>query len=603
MKPLSKKTVAFFILFLMILQFSFGFYRIQKEAYVDEALWIYSRIPKFWQNMSEADWKRTKRSDKPGVTLMYVTGIGLLDKEHLINCKKTCNDTQTLEIMLRNLRTPVLLMTALFIPLLFLLLNKLFNQKTALISITLIALSPILLGMSRIINPDAMLWTFTTGTILSYLVYLKNTSSNKFLYLSGILMGLALLTKYVANILFVFILALPFLNYIFTKRKLIIAKYFKEQSLSYLQFIGISILTFSILYPTVWIRPYIILKGTIYSQAFSSTWPFFILLIAMLSTDIFIFNSLLLKKTLPFIRKHSLLLKKILAGIFVVISAVILLNVLIKQPFFNFSDILASPKSSHKSANPLFFFLTNFYPLLFGITPLALIAIFANSIKTIRQKNDPRNNEQNVFFYFLLFIFLYYLASLFSGVAGTIRYQIMLYPIILIMAGISISHFSKQLKNIFVVLLLLLAILIYPLYKIKPYYISYVSSLLPQKYYLDHKDMGNGSYEAAMFLNSLPNAKNLSIWADKKGVCTFFVGKCIANVSTKRIQRDDYDYYVVSSGREKMVSRQFLLRKNKEARNIPYVNLLYSQNNYIHIINLGNRPNNFIKIFPLENVR
>ena len=177
--------------------------------------------------------------------------------------------------------------------------------------------------------------------------------------------------------------------------------------------------------------------------------------------------------------------------------------------------------------------------------------------------------KQSLFFYLLFFILFYYLASLLSNVAATIHYQIMLYPIILIMAGISISQLLHiKNKKIFVPsFILLIIILIYPLYKIKPYYMSYVSTLLPSKYYLDHKDMGLGSYEAASFLNSLPNAKKLSIWSDKKGVCTFFIGTCVAYVNTKKIQRDDYDYYVVSSGREKMVSRKFKLRKNKPARN------------------------------------
>jgi len=66
------------VVFVMALNFAFGIYNIQKAAFVDESLWLYDRIPKFWQNIAEKDWNGTRRSDKPGVTLMAVSGIGLL---------------------------------------------------------------------------------------------------------------------------------------------------------------------------------------------------------------------------------------------------------------------------------------------------------------------------------------------------------------------------------------------------------------------------------------------------------------------------------------------------------------------------------------------
>ncbi len=604
---LSKKLTVIFILLLMIMQFSFGFYKIQKEAYVDEALWVYDRIPRFWQNLDKHNWKRTRRSDKPGVTVMYISGIGLLNKENLINCKTFCPDTQKLEIMLRNLRTPIFLCFTLFIPLLFFLLNKLFQQKIALLSTTLVALSPILLGMSRIVNPDALLWIFTTGAILFYLIFLKFSSksiNHKFILLSGFFMGLALLTKYVANILFVFVLVLPFLNYIFTKQSIIPAKYFKQQLFAYFEFVLVAILTVSVLYPVIWVEPNRLLLATVTSQAFASTWKAFALLLTILSLDIIVFKSFLTQKIIAYLKQYSLVIKKILAAIFITSFLIVLLNVLLKNPLFDFSNILASPKSSHRNTNSLFFYLTNFYPLLFGITPLALLAILANSVKTILQKKETRSFQQSIFFILLFFILFYYFASLLSGVAGTIRYQIILYPLVLIMAGISFMQFSPlQNKKTFTIsFLVLIFFLLLPLYRVKPYYISYVSSLLPNRYYLDHKDMGIGSYAAASYLNSLPNAEKLRIWSDKKGVCVFFVGYCSTESNSKKIRKNNYDYYVVSSGRKNLISRKFKLRKNKTARNIPAIEKLYSQNNYIHIINPGNRPENFVKIFPVSNV-
>ena len=38
--------------------------------------------------------------------------------------------------------------------------------------------------------------------------------------------------------------------------------------------------------------------------------------------------------------------------------------------------------------------------------------------------------------------------------------------------------------------------------------------------------MGDGSYEAGMYLNSLPNSEELKVWSDRNGVCVVFNGYC-----------------------------------------------------------------------------
>jgi len=342
----------------MFVQFSFGFYQIQKEAYVDEALWLYNRIPKFWQNIGELDWNGTRRSDKPGVTVMYTTGLGLLNKDNLINCKKSCANTQKLEKMLLGFRTSMLLLAVLFTPLLFLLLRKLFDIKTSLFSTTFVALSPILLGMSRIVNPDALLWIFSTGTLLAYLTYLKETTRNhKYLYFAGIFMGLSLMTKYVSNILFIFVLTLPFLNYIFSKKewtKVSVNKYFRRELSAYLKFIAISIFTFSLLYPAVWVKSSRILKATILSQAFNSIWPFFLGLILFLLLDTFVLKNYIIRIIFDTLHKYRIHLRKILSFIFLIFIAIVFINIFVQSPFFDFGNTLPLP--NHLTAKQIISF-------------------------------------------------------------------------------------------------------------------------------------------------------------------------------------------------------------------------------------------------------
>jgi 4-amino-4-deoxy-L-arabinose transferase-like glycosyltransferase len=95
-------------------------------------------------------------------------------------------------------------------------LEKIFGRKIALLGVIFIGLSPILVGISTILNPDSLLWIFTSLSVLSYFTYLKEKKSS-FLVFSGIFLGLSLLTKYVANILFIFFFGMIFLEYIFEK--------------------------------------------------------------------------------------------------------------------------------------------------------------------------------------------------------------------------------------------------------------------------------------------------------------------------------------------------------------------------------------------------
>ena len=120
--------------------------------------------------------------------------------------------------------------------------------------------------------------------------------------------------------------------------------------------------------------------------------------------------------------------------------------------------------------------------------------------------------------------------------------------------------------------------------------------LLPKKYYLNLKDMGSGSYEAAQYLNSLPDAKKITIWSDKKGVCTFFAGSCSTSLTLSNLRSSRFDYFVLSSGRESRTTKMTVL----ETFNGLTFDKLYSSNNWIYKLELGNRPGNYVKIIQTE---
>ncbi|TSD01474.1 MAG: dolichyl-phosphate-mannose-protein mannosyltransferase, partial [Parcubacteria group bacterium Athens0714_25] len=243
--------------------FGFSSFNVQKFAAVDEALWTFGRIEKYWLALEKHEWERTFVSDKPGITVSIISGIGLnwITPENYAPIKWSSRifaSTKNFEEMNLALRFPILVFAAFFIPILYFFIERFSGKKSALYSIAFIGLSPILIGMVRIINPDSLLWIFTSASIFSYFSYLKR-KSKIFILWSGIFLGLALLTKYVANILFIFFFFLIFLEYILNVKKYPSLKiYLRESVYNYLSIIFISLAVFYLFCPASWVNPEII---------------------------------------------------------------------------------------------------------------------------------------------------------------------------------------------------------------------------------------------------------------------------------------------------------------------------------------------------------
>jgi hypothetical protein len=266
--------------------------------------------------------------------------------------------------------------------------------------------------------------------------------------------------------------------------------------------------------------------------------------------------------------------------------------------FYNFEAILASPKSSKDFGGFLGLILGNIYSLIFGLTPLAFLAMFYSNLASIASWKKIRDNSI-IFSYIVLFILLYYIASTVEGVSATTRYQIILYPLAMILSAIGIS----EILNIGVIkkhllpaaaYFAVLALSLYSLNSIRPFYFSYASDLLPRQYVLNLKDMGDGSYQAAQFLNALPDAKNLSVWTDKRGVCSFFFGQCRSGFDFEESEK--IDYFVLSSGRESRTSKMTVGKIALGDKISETINRAYSQDIYDYKLEIGGRPNNFVKI-------
>lgn len=607
----TKKWVApVVIALILIIDVFLGIPRLKQFDAVDEPYWTYDRTPQFWNSIKNRKWKSTNINDKPGITAALISGAGLisvnpLDFKTFRQKPKSPDIVQNIEKINFYMRLPIFLVGIFSLLLFFFFIKKLLGETIALFSVILIGLSPIIFGISLIINPDSLLWIFLPLTIISFMVF-QRQYEKKYLYFSGIFLGLALLTKYVANILYVYIFGLIFLDYIFSRsNETKLAEYLKKNLLNYLILCLVSVATFFILFPATWVHPKMVLEGTFLSKAFKSTWPLFVAIIGLILADLYIWESKALEFILKFFARHKRKLAAALGSVFVLAIIFVLIDVWSGMRFLNLEPILASPKSSDTTPLSLGFFsgkiLADYYSLIFGLTPLAFLSFFAVLFVSLKEKEYKI--EERAVIYILIFVILYFIASTVNHVTATVRYQIALYPLVSILSAIGFYRIigNKKVPRILAgpaVFFLLLIISFYSLLSVKPHYFSYASSLLPSKYILNFKDMGDGSYEIAQYLNRSPDAQSLVIWSDKGAVCEAFIGRCLISYTRKDLENVTFDYYVTSLGRKsKSMKMSTILRNTAD------FNKLYSVDYYNYKIILGGRENNFVKVTSQEKAR
>lgn len=599
---MSKKKFAFFILTAVIaINFAFGFPRLAQYSAVDEPYWTYGRISKFWSGIENRKWSRTNINDKPGVTTAIIAGAGLLKVdpmpyETLRQKLKTDAELAYMRDINFFLRLPIYLMALVFIGLFYFFVRKLFGEETALISTVIIGLSPIILGISLIINPDSLLWGFLPLSVLSYLIYLKD-DSRKFLIISGILLGLSLLTKYVSNILYVFFFGLIFLDYLFSA-KTEIFEYLKKKFRDFAILLATSFTVFFVFFPAAWRKPIMVLEGTFLSVVFQTTWPIFAAALIAILFDFFALKGKFTGKILNFLSRYKFTFVWICSLAMLAIIAFALINVYGGMKFFDFEAFLASPKSGEDTpfifANFLGNSFSGVYALLFGLTPLVALAFIGFWLSAVKEKTIAR--EKTFAFYLAVFVFAYFLAAAANKLGATVRYQIVNYPIAGIVAAFFLAELAdKLLKNNLKIklaaLLIFIGLSVASLIAVKPFYFAYSSGLLPEDYMINSKDMGDGSFEAAEYLNRMPNARELVIWTDKGAVCESFVGRCYIGFDFKEWKTVKFDYFVASSGR-KVRS----IKMSGPFDRFADFEKLYSADFYDHKVEIDGRKNNFVKI-------
>jgi 4-amino-4-deoxy-L-arabinose transferase-like glycosyltransferase len=603
---MKERVITILIFFVIVASsFFFGFSRLKNFSGVDEPYWSYERVPDFWHAVQKMKWKNTNISDKPGVPLAIVSGAGLpfigenpKDLKPLRYDSKTPEQIQEIRDIYFKLRLPVFLFTLAMLPVLYWLIKKLLGKNTARFALIFIGLSPILLGISLIINSDAILWILTALSTLSFFVFLKG-NERKFLILSGFFLGLSVITKYVANILLVYFFLVFFLEYIFHAHKEIaIGKYLKQSLASYAILFLTTMVTAFVFFPATWIRFSTLINATVGNEVFSSTWPLFAGIIFLVAADTFLLKSKFSKIVFDFLAKYRGMIAKGFAALFLAFSAFVFLHVYAHLHIFDLQAIIASPKGIGtgdilwKYGGAL---TADIYSLLFSVSPFILILILFAAGNIFRKKEMQRDTITAL--YILIFLFIYYLGSAVNSVVTTVRYQIMTYPLIFLVAAIGIVQLLEREKikkyvSSAAVYAVTMIILLGSLFIVRPNFLAYASEILPSNFIVNLKGMGEGSFEAASYLNSLPGVHEATIWSDKGAVCEAYEGKCFIDFKKTTFLQNKIDYFVVSTDR-----RSRSLKMSKSIKDIADFEQIYKSDNSVFRYIINNNPNDFVKVF------
>lgn len=611
------------LLISLMIFLGFGFFHITKFETVDEHFWKDERIKEYWRGLKEGvtvgDWRKTHINDKPGITVAIISGIpGLImernpEVNRIRDTKATEDGLYTVydETMTRKVnlafRSPLLLFNAFFLVFLFWLLSKIVSYQSAALAVALMAVSPVLIGVSQVINPDTLLWGFSVAAISSYLALLKK-EEKKFLLLTIFFTGLSLLTKYTANILFpIFILLFvskAIIDYDVLNKAKNLSGYMKRRVIEWFGILVSVMVMFSIFMPSVFKKPEHLWYGTIDSPASAPIFLPMVIFLLVLFLESYSFENRFSKVFFSFLFKYKQIVFKTVSLATLSLFLLVLVNPWLPNPVIPLKNV----KENAFVDKELIFPMIPDYPeivkfpikmgieagpFVFSLLPIIIILVLALWIKIVWK--GLKNNQLLVFF-ITFFIPSYFAMLLFAGVLANPRYAIMLYPLVAILAALAVSElFSKKLLKKVVPVVFVLVILTggWALWSIKPFYLTYENSILPNKYFLSDA-WGYGGYEAAQYLNSLPNSENIIIWSDQSAICLFLKGKCIGDYKID-LSKTVPDYFVFS--RRGSIRHKFEWEKPELA---PHDNFYYYKQKPIWEINIGGRPSSYIRIVPFD---
>jgi len=222
------------------------------------------------QAFLRGDFRQTYWHFYPGVTMGWADGIGLAAQ--WLAERVTGATAQPFSAFLNSdirhvlvaARLPYAVLTALFVPLVYLLLQRWFDpQRTnpsarwlAAGAALVIAFDPFFLAHSRVVHGDAPVSVFMVLSILALLLYLRD-GSRKLMLFSAVMGGLAALTKAPGQLIAVLTVAAiggDWAWHMWHTRRFD-AEYTRRRTLDVILWGAIALVVFVVLFPAMWVDP------------------------------------------------------------------------------------------------------------------------------------------------------------------------------------------------------------------------------------------------------------------------------------------------------------------------------------------------------------
>jgi hypothetical protein len=206
----------------------------------------------------------------PGITTVWMGTIGLVVK-YLVGALSTGTPVsgaalqQSLEPVplywqvglnyLEATRVPMALLTALGVVGIYVLTRKLLGSQIALAGAFLVAFDPFYLAHSRLILSDVLLATFMSLSVYSFMVYFWSRPSLIYLVISGVMAGLAFLSKSPALFLVPYVALMTIVTTLILNKPHERVRGLRHMIGVLLVWGTIAGLTFIVLWPAMWVGP------------------------------------------------------------------------------------------------------------------------------------------------------------------------------------------------------------------------------------------------------------------------------------------------------------------------------------------------------------
>ncbi len=249
-------------------------------ATLDEPYWL-SMGANFYYALGQRELQHTVYEYQPAVTTMWIVTAAMIAYfpeyrglgQGYLEFEKGALDPFLLAqgrdplVLLEYARfIQVVLISILFL-LLYHLLGRIFSKPIAFFVTLFASLDPYLLGQSRLLNHEGMVSLFVVLSVVAFYIFMTQDRRMPYLVLSGVLCGLAQLTKSSAMAILLPI-GLLLLWQVYQEKRNDWGRAILEQAKYFGIWLGVVLITYVVFWPGMWVAPLEMLR-VVYGNAFS----------------------------------------------------------------------------------------------------------------------------------------------------------------------------------------------------------------------------------------------------------------------------------------------------------------------------------------------